>query len=62
MDHELRCPYKLHGITVGAGVLEVQCDSRFCGAGNGAVVLHRFDVKDGRLIDTRKYKRPNRKE
>lgn len=59
MTHdELRCDHKLHGILVKPGVLEVRCSSRFCGAGKDAVVLHRFNVSDGSLIDTQRFKEP----
>lgn len=59
---ELRCDNKLHGIIVEPGVVEVRCSSRFCGAGREAVVLHRFDVGSGKLIDTQRFKEPRRKE
>lgn len=62
MSHELRCDYKLHGIIVEEGVMEVRCGSEFCGSKGGVVVLHRFDVATGELIDTKRFKDPNRKE
>jgi hypothetical protein len=55
---ELRCPHKLHGMMVKEGVLEVKCDSRFCGHGPGVVVLHRFDVTTGELLETKSFKNP----
>jgi hypothetical protein len=65
---ELRCSNKLHGIVVEPGstrasehaVIEVKCDSKFCGAGSGAVVLHRFDIATQKLIGTSKYKDPQK--
>jgi len=57
---ELRCPgNKLHGIIVSDGVLEVKCDSKFCGHGPGVVVLHRFDINTGEVLGTKTYKNPN---
>jgi hypothetical protein len=47
---ELRCSgNKLHGILVTecSGLLEVRCDSVFCGKASGIVVLHRFDLSTG---------------
>jgi hypothetical protein len=53
---EIRCQNKLHGILIEHGVLEVKCDSGFCGAGNGVVVFHRFSMATGELIETKRYK------
>lgn len=53
---ELRCFAKLHGIVVAPGVLEVSCNSNRCGWERGKVVLHRFDVETGKLLETREYK------
>lgn len=52
---ELRCEHKLHGILVEPEVLEVKCRSALCG-GPGVVVLHRFDTRDGRLIETKRFR------
>lgn len=54
---ELRCPSKKHGelIIPGAGLLEVSCDSRFCGKVAGVTVRHQFDLQTGQLTSTRKY-------
>jgi hypothetical protein len=58
---ELRCASKKHGElitpTSDEGVVEVRCDSRWCGAVNGVIVLHRFSTADGRCMDTKKYQR-----
>jgi hypothetical protein len=50
-DAEIRCPARIHGI-IRDGVFEVKCRSKHCGAGNGVVVLHSFDllVEDDQLI------------
>lgn len=53
---ELRCAHKLHGILIRDGVLEVMCSSALCGKKPGVVVLHQFDVRDGHLIGTKKFK------
>lgn len=58
---ELRCGAKLHGtVEGGQGVLEVKCDSRFCGHAPDVVVLHRFDLHTGDM-DTIRYKAPLRR-
>lgn len=54
---DVRCDKKLHGI-IENGVLEVKCGSVFCGARRGAVVIHRFSLQDGKLIDTKHFKDP----
>lgn len=56
MAHELRCPTKLHAVVVAPGVVEIACRSNRCGWTAGKVVLHRFDVETGQLLDTREYK------
>jgi hypothetical protein len=40
------------------GLLEVSCDSRFCGKEPGVVVLHRFKPETGELVETLKFKAP----
>ena len=59
---DLRCEFKLHGIVISQGVLEVKCDSRLCGATSKVVVLHRFDLETGSLIQTVRFKNPRKKE
>lgn len=64
MNKELRCSNKKHAEVIEPGVggiIEVKCDSKFCGAGAGAVILHRFEVSTQNLIETRYYKDPQRK-
>lgn len=65
MSRELRCSgNKVHGILVEEeaeephGILEVRCDSKFCGKAPGVVVLHRFDLSDG-TVHTRRYSEPH---
>lgn len=61
---ELRCDNILHGV-LNDGLLEVKCRSRFCGAGPGVVVIHKFDPETGELVRTNRYKDTpiiNRKE
>lgn len=38
----------------GAGVARVPC--RYCRSEPGEVVIHRFDLGTGRLIETRRYR------
>lgn len=59
--HELRCGNKLHGILVEDNAIEIACGSRHCGAQAGVTVLHRFDLRTGELIDTKKFKSPGRR-
>jgi len=55
---ELRCDNSILFGVVDGNVLEVKCRSSRCGAEPGVVVLHRFDLHTGKLIETRKYKNP----
>lgn len=57
---QLRCHgNKVHGETVDecSGILEVYCDSRWCGKNAKTVVVHRFDLATGDLT-TRLFKKP----
>jgi hypothetical protein len=56
---ELRCQNKKHGEMTSDGLLEVSCDSRFCGKEPGVVVLHRFKPETGELVETLKFKAPH---
>lgn len=60
---DLRCPNKKQAEVVGEawGIVETRCDSRFCGAGAGVAILHRFDLATGELVSTTAYKIPQRK-
>ena len=57
---ELRCAAKKHGevLTEGTGVLEISCDSRFCGKRAGVTVRHQFDLESGEMLSTHQYKTP----
>lgn len=58
MSRELRCTQgKLFGILEG-DVLEVRCQSKFCGHLPGVVVIHRFDLATGEMLETRRYRNP----
>jgi hypothetical protein len=60
---EIRCPEGiLFGLLPADTVLEVKCRSRRCGAGPGVVVLHRFAIPGGALIETRRYRDPEQRE
>lgn len=66
---ELRCEgNSLFGMVVdedepkAQGLLEFRCDSRFCGARTGkVVVLHRFDLGTGE-IHTRRFLEPSHRQ
>lgn len=61
MAVELRCDKRLHAILTDDGVLEVSCRSAFCGHVDGAIVIHRFDMRSdppGKFLDTKQYKDP----
>lgn len=58
---ELRCPSKKHGEVLtdeASGILEVSCNSRFCGSRAGVTVRHQFDLTTGEMTNTHKYKTP----
>ena len=57
---ELRCSNKLHAVVFDSqqGSLEVACHSRWCGKLPGIVVIHRFDLSDGSLVSTKRFKKP----
>lgn len=58
---ELRCDHNiLFGkIDTEEGFLEVRCRSRLCGHVPGeVVVLHRFSLDSGKLLDTVRYADP----
>lgn len=57
---ELRCGAKLHG-EIHEEWIEVKCRSRWCGAINGVVVIHRFDRQSGKLLNTLRFKDPGKK-
>ena len=54
---ELRCGPRLHATVIDDHTIEVKCNSRWCGAVDGIVVLHRFDLRTG-AVETSKYKAP----
>jgi hypothetical protein len=56
---ELRCGAKLHAILFEE-YLEVKCNSRRCGHEPGVVVLHRFSRTTGELIETKRFRDPER--
>lgn len=58
---ELRCDAKKHGVLYDH-VVEVKCNSKFCGASSGIVVLHKFNTETGELIETNLYKDPTREK
>jgi hypothetical protein len=61
---ELRCDWKKHGELLDGDIIEVRCGSQLCGKQKGVVVLHRFNLHTGELIETKRYRDPvvSRKE
>jgi hypothetical protein len=56
---ELRCPHKMHGDLDGdACTVTMKCSNSRCGARSGVVVLHKFDLFTGKLIETKVFKDP----
>lgn len=57
---DLRCDSGIkHGdLDIQDGVLEVKCRSKRCGHMPGAIIIHRFDVGTGQLIETKKFTDP----
>ena len=49
---EIRCEHKKHG-EIHEGILEIKCSSRYCGAGSGVVIIHRWTLAGERLPDKR---------
>lgn len=59
---DLRCDNGiLFGIIDGSAI-DVKCRSRRCGHEAGSVVIHRFDLKTGKLQGTMKFKDPANKK
>jgi hypothetical protein len=69
--HELRCDNRMHARFLPPETVEVKCDSRWCGAIPGhVVVLHRFNVRtqetttirfqpvDGKKVKNATHRRP----
>lgn len=53
---DVRCEHKMHGRLTDGGLFEVKCDSGFCGAAPGVVVLHLFSILTGELVETKRFK------
>ena len=58
MEDVIRCPSRIVGKIVD-GRFEVKCRAKHCGAGNGNIVLHYFDLMTGSLIETRTFREPS---
>lgn len=60
---ELRCDFKLHGIVdLDEEVVEFRCRSTMCGYRPGVIVLHKFDLHTGKMVDTLVFRDPKGKE
>lgn len=58
---EIRCDHKKHAELVPeTETLEIKCQSRFCGAAPGVVVIHEFNTRTGEHVRTRSFKDPRR--
>lgn len=57
---DLRCDSKKHG-ELDDEYIEFKCSSRFCGAGPGIVVIHRFRKTTGSLETTLRFRDPNQR-
>lgn len=59
---ELRCPTGkvLHGVVSdnAKGYLDVSCRGKWCGKKPGVVVIHRFDLATGKVVETKKFQEP----
>jgi len=58
---DLRCNYKKHGVVIDSHTVEIKCDSKFCGAQRGIIILHWFDLETGKLVKTKRFKEIRRK-
>lgn len=59
MKTELRCRATMHA-KLADGLLEIKCRRRSCGAQPGVVVLHRFNIHTGELVDTKRFADPRK--
>jgi len=60
---QLRCDSQILFGILEDSVLEVKCKSDRCADRvKGAVVIHRFDIHSGNLLETLKYKDPATKK
>lgn len=60
---ELRCPANaLHGIVSddARGTIEVKCRGTWCGRQAGVIVLHKFDLSNGKIVETTRYRDADR--
>jgi hypothetical protein len=62
MREDLRCDSKKFGELLDDSVIEVKCSSKFCGASAGLVILHRFDLRTGKLMETLRFREPDREK
>lgn len=59
--HDLRCGGNtIHGRMLNDHTLEVKCKRRACGVKPGVIVLHEFDIRTGKLIQTRQFANPRK--
>lgn len=62
---DLRCPHRKFGEVIvpadNDGMVEIMCPSRWCGRSEVTAVIHRFSTRTGELVDTRRFRQPNRR-
>lgn len=61
---DLACPHRgRHAVLYPEeNVVEIKCDRKFCGAGLGRVVLHRWSTTTGEPLDTLRFAEPPRRK
>ena len=57
---ELRCPSRIHAVIEDDNVIKFQCRSKRCGAGNGTIVFHYYNLSSGDFLQTRKFQDPTK--
>lgn len=54
---DLRCDNKKHA-ELEDGIISIKCSSRFCGAGTGVVVIHRWNVLTWERLPDQRFRDP----
>lgn len=58
---ELRCDNGIKFGNLDGEFLDVKCRSAYCGHAPGTVVIHRFDLANGALLYTSRFRDPGTK-
>jgi len=61
---DLACPHRArHAVLYPEEhLVEIKCDRKFCGAGPGRVVLHRWNTQTGEPLETLRLSEPPRRK